>query len=121
VSHIVSIKTRVTDVASVATACRRLGLPQPIQGTAQLYSGEATGLLVQLPEWEYPVVIDTTSGEIRFDNFSGRWGAQEHLDRFLQAYAVERAKQEARCKGYQVTEQALADGSIKIQIIEGTS
>ena len=30
-----------------------------MQGTTQLFSGEATGLIVRLPGWEYPAVIDT--------------------------------------------------------------
>jgi hypothetical protein len=47
------------------------------------------------------------------------WGDQRHLDRLLQIYAVEKAKIEARKQGYVVTEQALADGSIKLQMIEG--
>ena len=115
-SHIVSIQSRLRDAAAVAAACRRLGLPAPAQGTARLYSGQASGLLVQLPGWQYPSVIDTASGEVRYDNFEGRWGEQQHLDRFLQAYAVEAVRQEARKKGHQVTEQSLADGSIKLTI-----
>lgn len=47
------------------------------------------------------------------------WGEQRHLDRFLQAYAVVRATQEARKKGLLVNEQALPDGSIRLQIHEG--
>jgi len=47
------------------------------------------------------------------------WGEQAHLDRFLQMYAVEKAKIEARKRGYTVREQALQDGAIKVQIIEG--
>jgi hypothetical protein len=74
-SHLVSIETKVHDPAAVAAACQRLGLPAPVQGTAQLYSGEATGLLVQLPGWQYPAVIDTLTGTIRFDNFNGHWKA----------------------------------------------
>jgi hypothetical protein len=96
-----------------------LDLPAPVHGTARLYSGEATGLLVQLPGWQFPAVIDTLSGTIHFDNFEGRWGEQSHLDRFLQMYAVERAKQEARKKNLTVTEQTLQDGSIRLQIKEG--
>jgi hypothetical protein len=118
-SHIVTISTKVHDPAAVAAACRRLTLAAPVQGTAQLYSGEASGLIVQLPGWEYPAVIDTRTGMIRYDNFNGAWGEQQHLDRFLQAYAVEKAKLEARRKGYAVSEQALQDGSIKVQVIEG--
>jgi hypothetical protein len=118
-SHVVTVQTKVRDPAAVAAACQHLGLAAPAQGTARLYSGEATGLLVQLPGWQYPVVLDTATGEVRYDNFGGRWGEQAQLDRFLQLYAVERAKLEARKKGYQVSEQALQDGSIRLQIVEG--
>jgi hypothetical protein len=41
-----------------------------------------------------------------------------HLDRFLQAYAAEKTKLEARKQGYTVTEQQLADGSLKLHILE---
>ena len=44
------------------------------------------------------------------------WGAAQELEKFLQAYAVEKAKIEARRKGHSVTEQALADGSVKLTI-----
>jgi hypothetical protein len=92
-----------------------------VEGKAELFSGAASGLLVQLPDWNYPAVIDVPSGEIRFDNFNGEWGNPAHLDRFLQIYAVEKAKLEARKKGFIVSEQTLQDGAIKVQIIEGGS
>ena len=66
--------------------------------------------------WNYPAVIDILTGNVQFDNYEGHWGEQKELDRFLQAYAVERTKQEARKKGYSVSEQQLQDGSIKLQI-----
>jgi len=116
-SHIVSIQTRARDMAAIEAACRRLDLAPPVKGTAQLYSGEATGVIVRLPGWQYPVVFNEESGEAKFDNFEGRWGDQRSLDHFLQYYAVERAKIEARKKGYAVTEQALEDGSIRLQIV----
>jgi hypothetical protein len=47
------------------------------------------------------------------------WGEQQHLDRFLQAYAVEKARSEARRQGHTVTEQSLADGSIKLIVQVG--
>jgi hypothetical protein len=117
-SHIVTIQTRVHDPAAIERACGRLGLPRPVPGTATLFSGEVTGILVRLPDWMYPVVIDPAAGTIAYDNFEGAWGAQEHLDRFLQLYAVERAKLEARKKGFAVAEQPLQDGSIRLQILE---
>jgi hypothetical protein len=115
-SHIVSIKTQIRDPLALAAACTRLGLSQPTQGTAQLYSGPATGWLVPLPGWLYPVVVDTAGGEVRYDNYGGQWGKQSELDRLLQAYACEKAKAEARRAGHSVTEQSLADGSIKLTI-----
>jgi hypothetical protein len=120
-SHIVTVKTEVRDHAAVADACRRLTLAEPAIGTAQLYSGPATGLLVHLPDWRYPVVIDTATGTIRYDNYGGCWGDERHLRRFLQAYAVERARGEARKKNYATTEQPLADGSILVEIEVGGS
>ena len=119
-SHIVQIATKVRDVAAIAAACQRLQLPAPVQGTAQLYSGEASGLLVQLPGWKFPAVIDTGNGSIQFDNYGGAWGDQQEMDRFLQAYAVELVRIEARKKGHTVTEQQLDDGSIRLQVQEGT-
>lgn len=118
-SHIVTIQVKVHDRAAINIACRRLGLSEPIEGTAKLYSGEATGLLLQLPGWTYPAVIDPLLGSIKYDNYGGTWGDQGCLDRFLQNYAVAKATQEARRKGLTVTEQALQDGSIKLQIHEG--
>lgn len=118
-SHIVTIATKMNDPKAVVAACRRLGLAEPIRGTAELFSGQATGLLVQLPGWEYPAVIDTSSGTIQFDNYGGAWGDQAQLHHFLQAYSVEKVRLESRLKGMQVSEQTLADGSIKLQIIQG--
>ena len=118
-SHIVEIKTEVRDAVAIGSACQRLKLEAPTQGTAKLFSSSATGVIVKLPDWRYPVVFKTTSGEAQFDNYNGRWGEQVQLDRFLQAYAVEKAKLEARKKGHTVTEQSLADGAIKLTVTVG--
>lgn len=118
-SHIVQIQTEVRDPVAVAAACHRLKLPEPVQDTFKLFSSEATGLGVELPEWRYPVVCDTSSGQLQYDNYEGWWGDRSHLDRFLQAYAVEKTCIEARRKGHTVTEQAQADGSIKLTVQVG--
>src|ERR1700730_11901520 len=102
-SHIVSIQTKVHDPAAITAACPRLHLPAPTQGTVELFSGEATGLIIQFPGWEYGAVIDPLTGTIRYDNFEGAWGDQKELNRFLQPYVVEKTKLEARKKGYTVS------------------
>jgi hypothetical protein len=71
---------------------------------------------VQLRDWVYPIVVDLPTGQLKYDNFQGRWGADAELGKFLQAYAVEKCRIEARKRGNVCTEQTLADGSIKVTI-----
>jgi hypothetical protein len=123
-SHIVQIQTQVRDPLAVRAACKRLGLAEPVHGSFELFAGQkATGLAVQLPDWRYPVVCDTANGQLSYDHFGGRWGDELHLGRFLQGYAAEKVRLEARRQGHSVTEQLLADGSVKltIQVTGGAS
>ena len=115
-SHIVKIKTQIKDAAAVAAACRRLNLVEPVQETVRLFSAEATGLAVRLPGWRHPVVCELSSGEVKFDNYQERWGKQAQLDAFLQSYTIEKARIEARRRGHSVSEQQLANGSVKLTI-----
>ncbi len=115
-SHVVEIKTQVKDATAVTAACRRLKLHEPRQATVTLFNTEVTGLAVQLPQWTFPIVCDIHTGEVKYDNYGGRWGQQCHLDQFLQAYAVEKARLEARRQGHSVSEQQLEDGSIRVRI-----
>ena len=111
-----SIKAEVRDSTAIAAACRRLGLAAPVTGEHNLFAGKVKGIGVQLKDWQYPVVFDLSTGQASMDTFGGRWGDQKHLDAFFQAYAVEKAKIESRRQGHSVTEQTLADGSIKLTI-----
>ena len=118
-SHIVTINTEIRDLAALRAASHRLGLAQPVLETTQLFSGEVTGYCLQLPDWRFKVVCDVASGQVNFDNFAGRWGEQRELDRLMQAYAVETTRLAARRQGHTITEQQLADGSIKLTIQVG--
>ena len=118
-SHIVTIQAQIKDTTALLAACRRVGLSPPQQGTARLFATEATGQIVQLPGWTYPLVIDTQTGQLHYDNYNGAWGAHSELSRLLQAYAVEKAKLEALRQGHSVVEQQLPSGSIKLLIHVG--
>ena len=118
-SHIVTIRTEVREAAAVDAACRRLGLPQPVDETVPLFSGERTGYVFRLPDWRYPVVCDLAQGTLAYDDDEGRRGERAQLDRFLQAYAIERATLEARKHGYGVIEQPLEDGAVRLTIQVG--
>ena len=118
-SHIVEIKTEIRDEAAAKAACVRLQIPTPEHKTVRLFSATATGLCVQLPNWRYPVVADLATGKLAYDNYQGHWGPQAELNKFLQGYAVEKSKLEARKKGHSVSETRLQDGSIKVTVHVG--
>jgi hypothetical protein len=118
-SHIVHIQSQIRDPVALAAACVRLGLSQPVAGTARLFAGEASGLLVNLPGWKYPAVIDLANGSIAHDTYNGAWGDARELDRLLQVYAVEKCRIEARRAGQHLSESVLADGSIRLSISAG--
>ena len=118
-SHIVEIVTEVRDPAAIRAACQRLTLPPPVHGTNRLFSGEAIGWAVRLRDWKYPVVCDTESGKVHYDNYNGAWGNESRLHRFLQTYTVEKTRIEARKQGYGMTEQSLPDGSVRLTVAVG--
>ena len=118
-SHIVEIKTEVRDEQAVKAACSRLSLAPPERRAARLFSTTVSGLCVELPGWQYPVVCNTESGQVSYDNYGGHWGEQSRLNSFLQAYAVEKAKIEARKKGHICSETHLQDGSIRVTVRVG--
>lgn len=118
-SHVVEIKTEIRDEQAVRAACTRLQLAPPEHKTVRLFSATATGLCIQLPGWSYPVVANLQTGALQYDNYGGHWGEQSRLNQFLQAYAVEKAKIEARKKGHSVSETLLQDGSIRVTVRVG--
>jgi hypothetical protein len=121
VSHIVQIHTQVRDPVAIRAACQRMQLAEPTFGAARLFNAEAIGWLVQLPDWRYPAVCDPALGTILYDNFQGRWGDPRHLDKFLQNYALEKARLEARKAGHTVIEQTLPDGFVKLTVQVGAA
>lgn len=118
-SHITEITTQVRDVTAIRAACQRLSLAPPEYRPVALFSSEATGWAVTLPEWHYPIVCDTARGTLSYDNYEGRWGHPRELDRFLQAYAIEKCRLEARKQGHHVTEAVLADGTVRLTMRVG--
>jgi len=112
-SHTVSIKAQVKCQTALAATCLRLGLPAPNHGQVRLFDQIATGTGVQLPGWRFPLCI-TSDGSVLHDHFQGLWGEPKELSRFLQAYATEAAKLQARRQGHSVTETQLADGTIQL-------
>lgn len=85
-------------------------------GKHSIFSGQFDGVAIQLPGWHYPVVINTETGEAKYDNYNGRWGEQDGLDELAQTYALEKAKTEALLHGLTVAEEQLEDGEVRLTI-----
>ena len=115
-SHVVNIRTEIRDSQALRAACHRLGLTEPAHETVRLFSAEATGYAVRLPDWRYPVVCQLETGTLAYDNFQGRWGNEIELGRLRQSYAIEKARIESHKQGHQITETNLVDGSVKLTI-----
>jgi len=113
------VETQIRDVIALRQACNHLQLEPPIHKTYELYNSTETGWGVHLRDWKYPVVFKVETSEAAFDNYEGRWGNPERLDELIQRYAAEKTKIEARRQGYTVTEQSLADGSVKLTVCVG--
>ncbi len=118
-SHVVTIATEVRDLEVLELSCDRLRISHPVFGKVRLFSAEHTGHAVQLAGWRYPVVFDLPQGRVYYDNYEGRWGSMTRFDEVRQAYAVEKTRIEARRAGHSVTEQALADGSVRLTVHVG--
>jgi len=116
-SHLVTIQTQIRDVTALTRACALRQLPVPEYRTARLFQTEATGYVVALPDWRYPVVCEVSTGTLHYDHFEGRWGNVTHLHGLLQQYAIEKTRIEAQRCGQHVTEQRLADGSVRLQVV----
>jgi hypothetical protein len=88
-------------------------------GEVKHFSENSKGLRVELPGYRYPITIDTATGTVSSDTYSGRWGNPELLDKLAQNYGVEAARAEAEQRRAQFATETLDDGSIKCTITIG--
>ena len=101
-SHTMNIEIELHDRQALENACQRLSLTLT-EGRVKFYSTEEEGILVQLPNWKYPICIKK-NGQVAYDNYNGQWGNLAELNKLRAYYGLEKAKIEARKKGYSVYE-----------------
>jgi len=118
-SHLSSITTVITNEEAVSRSCRELGLEAPAHGTYKLFRAEVKGLGVRLPDWQFPIVINTDTGKVSFDNYNGSWGKQVELDKFTQRYSLEVGKMDAEAKSLQYEEIPLENGERLLRVYLG--
>lgn len=116
-SHTSEIRTEIRDIPAILAAAKELGLVEPKVETVQLYDGKTyTGLAVRLKGWEYPVIIDTKTGALHYDNYNGYWGKEEELNKLKQMYGVCKATLIAKSKGYVTQRTTLSNGTIRLNV-----
>lgn len=119
-SHTVTVKTEIKDMPVLEACLNRIEGAKLVDGLKvkkhKIYSGTFEGVGVQLKDWRYPVIINPTTGEINYDNFNGSWGKQIGLDELVQGYTAQKLEYEASIRGLSMTEEKLADGSIKLTV-----
>lgn len=114
-SHTVKVSVELRDREVLEAARVRCKLPEFREGKHDLFQGQHRGLALQLPNWNYPVVIKPESGEAVYDNYNGKWGKQVELDRLCQAYALEAGEREFRRQGFEVVEEAPQEtGAVRV-------
>ncbi len=121
-SHTVKVKKlEIKDIKAIQKAAERVGgkvLNAGERRRYQLFSSTHEGVGVQLPGWNYPIVVDTDTGEVFYDNYNGQWGNPQQLDAFAQAYTVEKAKVEAMLHGMVVEEVQHENGEIELRMTQ---
>lgn len=113
-SHTMNVNIEMHDMEALRNTLKRLGLTMK-EGKFELYSSTEEGIGVKLPGWKYPIVIKE-NGQVAYDNYNGRWGKIEELNKLKAYYGLEKAKIEARKKGYSVFESVDALGNLKLKI-----
>lgn len=140
-SHMAHIATEFRDLEALKAACKRLGWEFLEDATSYRWYGLFVGdspmpeglTKDDLGRCEHAIRVPGAQYEIgltrRGDKWAAHWDWYEDggLDKAMgrtggplkQAYAVEKAKIEARKNGHSVTEQRRADGSIRLTIQAG--
>lgn len=129
-SHITSIELEIRDLGALKAACGRLGLTfMEGQQNCLYYKGQTASCshAIQVPGAEYEVgVVASGNGGygLVWDPYQAGGLASvlgDNAGKLKQAYGIEKAKIEARKKGYSVYERVKDNGAITLNIEGGFS
>jgi len=112
-SHTMNVSIEMNDKAAILAAAKRLGYKVE-EGPHKLYASTEEGIGVWLPDWRYPIVVQEK--KIAMDNYNGRWGSETEVNKFRAYYGLEKAKAEARKKGYRVWEKMNDKNELELKI-----
>lgn len=116
-SHVATVSIRIKAPQTLCKVLQNQGI-EVKQGNhkVKLFNTDVNAeMSFQLKGWQHRCAV--TGEEIKYDNYNGNWGKQEHMDKVLQDYAVEVAKEQTASEGYSLeSQQVLADGSVELVV-----
>jgi hypothetical protein len=141
-SHVVSIKTELTDLAAIKATCKELGLILKENQKTYRWYGTSVGdypipagftaadlgkceHAIQVPGSNYDIGLARAKGAKGLTMLFDFWGTGQAIltavggqqaSKFIQLYGVNKATIEAKRKGYSVNRLTKADGTIKLTI-----
>lgn len=110
-SETIRVRVDYRDHEALARAVAALGGRVLGQGTHRLFAGAETGVGMELPGWQYPLVL-RADGTLAFDHHGGRWGRPSDLERLAAEYAAAAAMAAAADQGWYAERQS--DGSVLV-------
>jgi len=124
-SHTAHVATQVKSIPVIQRVCKALGLTCEIGAfTEKFYDAiygtgtpQTGNVRIQLPGWTYPVLIDTTTGAAKYDNYNGQWGDITQFHNLAQEYSLAVARQETNkfaLQGWAVKRVTQPNGDIQI-------
>jgi signal recognition particle subunit SEC65 len=100
-SHVVEVEleTKLTNIELIKEAAKELNLKcwEELNYVFPYDKTKASGILVQLPGWKYPIVVEK-DGQIKADNYNGDWGKPIELEKFEHEYKSLHALSEVKAK-----------------------
>lgn len=119
-SHTATVQTQVRRPKMIQKAAKALGFSCSVGQFRQQFfqsKAESGDVAVTLPGWKYPVLFDTKTGEVKYDNYNGMWGDLQPLEKLMQEYALQVAEEEAQeftLQGWTMQRVVQPNGDVQI-------
>jgi hypothetical protein len=106
-SHTAQIAADYQNRDALAAAVHSLGGTLLAHGKHELYSTSEMGIGIQLPKWQFPIVVRADQ-TLAFDHYNGAWGNVADLERLHEEYSWAITEIAAQRVGWQT--ERTADG-----------
>jgi hypothetical protein len=123
-SHKVTQTPGMNNVTLLESTAKARGVridikPQKVELYSETVSADAA---LYLKDWSYPVAINFATGNVQYDNYEGKWGAEDELDAFVQEYRLQLAEAAMTelygPQGWRVERRAAENGVMQVVAVQ---